>query len=411
MKKLLSLTLLVVYACVYAQDFKATGTLEVPAKDGFYKILLSPQQAPFINPGFTNIRVIDSKKTEVPYILKEEQPEYVQQQFKEYAILEKKQVKNAFTSIKLHNPNQASINNISLLIKNAEVSKIGRLSGSDDGKSWFAVKENFPLSYISNPDAVHELRAIEFPLTNYQYYLLEISDSTSSPINILRAGYYDAATTQGLHTEIAESFTLTTQTQNKQTFLTLTFRSPQIIDKLELSMKGSPFFQRSGVITTTEHRNVKKRVEQYERTLDDFVVRSGQTTVINLGGIKATNFTLRIENGDSPALSVNALHAYQLNRYLIAWLSKNDSYTIGFGDENLSSPDYDLAYFSDSIPANPQILNILDVKPVQAPAAADETQFFNNKTITWIAIGTVILLLGIMSLRLVREASAQNRQD
>lgn len=411
MKKRLSLTLLVVSACVYAQDFKATGTLEVPAKDGFYKILLSPQQAPFINPGFTNIRVIDSKKTEVPYILKEEQPEYVQQQFKEYAILEKKQVKNALTSIKLHNPNQASINNISLLIKNAEVSKIGRLSGSDDGKSWFAVKENFPLSYISNPDAVHELRAIEFPLTNYQYYLLEISDSTSSPINILRAGYYDAATTQGLHTEIAESFTLTTQTQNKQTFLTLTFRSSQIIDKLELSMKGSPFFQRSGVITTTEHRNVKKRVEQYERILDDFVVRSGQTTVINLGGIKATNFTLRIENGDSPALSVNALHAYQLNRYLIAWLSKNDSYTIGFGDENLSSPDYDLAYFSDSIPANPQILNILDVKPAQAPAAADETQFFNNKTITWIAIGTVILLLGIMSLRLVRETSAQNRQD
>ncbi|MFN8334640.1 MAG: hypothetical protein U0U09_05895 [Cyclobacteriaceae bacterium] len=412
MKRFLTPALLIVSIVAYAQGFKATGKLETPAQDGFYKILLSPQQAQYINPAFANIRVIDSKKTEVPYILREEQPEYVRQQFKEYEMLENKQVKGAYTSIKLHNPTQASINNISLLIKNAEVSKSARLSGSDDGKSWFAVKENFALSYINNPSAANELRGIEFPLTNYKYYLLEISDSTTSPINILKAGYYDAATTQGLYSEITGSFTLATETRNKQTFLKLAFGSPQIIDKLELSMKGAPFFQRFGVVTTTESRKVKKHIETYERVLAEFVIRSGQTTVINLNTIKATNLTLRIENDDNPALSVNELHSYQLNRYLVAWLTKNESYTVGFGAENLSSPSYDLTYFRDSIPANPQVISVNDVKPVEPAAVSTDTQFFNSKTLTWIAIGAVILLLGIMSLRLVRETNAsQNRES
>lgn len=411
MKKICIVLLLFACAYAHAQQFRASGTLDKVERDGFYKILLSPDQAQFISSDFANIRIIGSDKTEVPYILKEEQPVYVKQQFKEYEMLEKKQVKKACTTIKLSNPSQTPIDNISLLIKNAEVSKTARISGSDDGEQWFAVKEYFTLNYISNPDAVNELRAIEFPLTNYTYYLLEISDSTSAPINILKAGYYDAAVTQGLYSQIPDSYSIKTETKEQQTFIKVSFSNPQMLDKLELSMKGPALFQRDGSILTTETRRLKKRTEHYDISLADFIARSGQTTVINLNSVKTNNLTLRVNNGDNPVLSVNELKLYQLNRYLIAWLEKDKTYTIGFGPENQKSPSYDLAYFRDSIPDNPQILNVNNLKPVETPATVSNSEFFNEKTITWIAIAAVIILLGVMSLRLVRETNASRKDN
>lgn len=408
MKNLMTLGLLVLLIPAYAQEFKATGKLETVSQDGFYKILLSPAEAQYITTGFTNIRVLDGKNAEVPYILNAEKPVYLQHQFKAYEILEKKQIAGSHTALKLHNPTQASIDNISLEIRNAEVLKTARLSGSDDGTMWFAVRDQFTLNSINNPIAVNELRGIEFPLTNYTYYLLEISDSTSTPINIIKAGYYDVEFTNGLYTELSDdSLSVTTETKNKRTYITLKFNSLQLIDKLELSLTGSPFFQRSGVITTKQLRRVKKKDEQYDHYLQDFIVRSGQTSVVNFNGLKTDNLTFSVENGDNPPLSVNELKAYQLNRYLITWLKKDGIYTVRFGGEDQAGPTYDLEYFRDSIPAQVQVLRINNVQAATITAAPESTTFFTSKTIIWVAIGAVIILLGFMSLKLIRETSTE----
>ena len=81
---------------------------------------------------------------------------------------------------------------------------------------------------------------LEFPLTKYKYYLFEISDSTISP-SIFWRQVMMRQTTQGLYSEITGSFTLATETRNKQTFLKFRLRSPQIIDKLWIEYERSSF--------------------------------------------------------------------------------------------------------------------------------------------------------------------------
>lgn len=258
-----------------AQEFSATGKLEPVGADGFYKVLLSPAEATFLNETLTNARVLDSKNTEVPYLLVEESPVYLQQFFKEYEIQSKKITPKVSTIIRLHNPDQTPINNISLVLKNAEAQKTASLTGSDDGKQWFVVRENFTFYPVNNTNSVAEVRAIEFPLTNYKYYQLEISDSLSSPLNILKAGYYDKSVTLGLFTPITDSVSISTRTQEKRTYITFKFKEGQLIDKLELSMKGTTFFQRAGFVTVENIRKVKKREERYTEHVENFVVRFG----------------------------------------------------------------------------------------------------------------------------------------
>lgn len=407
MKKFVTLLALgVLSVSAFAQDFKASGKLEAVPADGFYKIFLSPAEAIYLNENLTNTRILDSKSSEVPYLLIEESPVYLQQLFREYEIQSQKRTAGGSTVIRLHNPQQTAINNISLIVKNALAQKTASLTGSDDGKQWFVVRENFIFYPVNNANSVSEIRAIEFPLTNYKYYQLEISDSTSAPLNILKAGYYDKSVTLGLFTAVDPSISISTNPQEKRTYIKLRTVDNQIIDKLELSMKGTTFFQRSGFVTTESVRKVKKREERYSEHLENFWVRSGQTTVITFTGLKTDNLTLCIENGDNPPLSLDRINTFQLNRYLVAWLTKDQSYSVGFKGKDSAAPSYDLEFFRDSIPANAQVLKVTSLQTTAAALQVSETPtFFTSKTIIWVAIGAVIILLGFMSLKLAREAS------
>ncbi|HET9053247.1 MAG TPA: hypothetical protein VFM90_03690, partial [Cyclobacteriaceae bacterium] len=348
----------------------------------------------------------DSANSEVPYLVTEERPVYRQHFFKEYEIQSRKITPGKSTVVRLHNAEGTPISNISLVVKNADAQKKASLTGSDDGEQWFVVRENFTLYPVRNTDAVAEVRAIEFPLTNYRFYRLAISDSASAPFNILKAGYYDQAVTHGRFTRVPDSVSVSTHAQEKRTYITLKFAQEQLVDKIELRMTGTAFFQRHGYVTTDHIRTVKKREERYTERLENFTVRTGQTTVITFTGLKTNNLTLCIDNGDNPALSIDELETYQLNRYLTAWLTKGQAYTVGFTGKDTSPPRYDLAYFRDSIPANAQVLKINDLQPIVTEPVSGDPTFFTSKTIIWIAIGAVIILLGFMSLRLVKETNA-----
>ena len=70
MKKLIVILVSTILSLpVSAQEFKATGKLDAVGTDGFYKVFLSPAEAVYLNENFTNARILDSKKTEVPYLL------------------------------------------------------------------------------------------------------------------------------------------------------------------------------------------------------------------------------------------------------------------------------------------------------------------------------------------------------
>src|SRR6187551_2396314 len=161
MKKFLfSIFLLASSSLTFSQVFKGEASLPAVDTDGFYKIFISPEVSPYFNAQFSNIRIYDQQKAEVPYLFQTESPLYYSEKFKEYEIVEKKQQKNCCTSLMLRNPGSQAINNISLSIKNAEVTKHATLLGSDDRENWFALKQHFVLSALNNQNKTSEVKIV-----------------------------------------------------------------------------------------------------------------------------------------------------------------------------------------------------------------------------------------------------------
>jgi len=395
-------------AC-FGQQFRGEATLPPVTSDGFYRIAVVPALSAHVNDTFTNLRLYDADQKEVPYIFQNEEPAYYTTQFKPYEVVSRVQQKKCCTTLTLRNPDGRPINNISLSIRNADVTKMATLLGSDDQQNWFALKQRFALSAMDNHDHTWEIRIINFPLSNYTYYQLQIDDSTSAPLNILSAGHYEVSSEDGKFTTLqTRAVTKSDLPRDKQTLVTMTFDTTQVIDKVVVSMTGAPYFlRRATLLTRREVTDGKGRKSFYHEQLQTFELSSKQTSVIDLPGTRAQELIVRIDNEDNPALELATARAYQLNRYLTAWLKKGSGYTLRIGDPAQHPPKYDLAFFRDNIPSQPPVLMPGDIRLLgeAAKQVTSTPTFFTNSSIIWIAIVVVIAVLGFMAIRMTQEAS------
>ena len=385
-----------------AQSFLSERELGSVDVDGFYRIDLSTEVIPDLNTTFSNARIIEGTGKEVPYLYRQEQPARYSKVFRSYRIVQYDKVKNCCTSIILENPDSKAINNIHLSIRNADVSKEMILTGSDDKKNWYALKSRSLISASGDGTKTSTVRLVDFPMSNYAFYKIDIADSTSAPLNITAAGYFEVNTEEGKYTAVPLEWHQADSAATKRTFIKVQFARSQVMDRITLSMKGAPYFLRRGTLLR-EVKPSNARAKSYYDRVASFTVSSRQPAVIDLNGEQGNEFVLEIENEDNPVLQVGNLRVDQLNRYLVAWLTKGQRYALKFGSPELQAPRYDLVNFSDSIPANLPNVKAGPLKTIEQVRAAESATIFTSRILIWVAIIAVIGVLGFMAIRMVRE--------
>jgi hypothetical protein len=411
MKKNLVIAFCALTVFCQAQKFHAQASLPEINNTGFYRINISPELASYLSNDFTNARIFDQDDREVPYVFETAIPGPDTVLFQEYEIIDWIIRKNMYSELVLRNPSRAAINNISLLIKNADITKTATLSGSDDKINWFALKHEFSISNLNNPAETFEVNIVDFPLSNYEYYSIRISDKKSAPLNILKAGYYFRKRGEDQrYTRITKS--VLSQTDSiKQTFIRLRFDTLMFVDKLEWAASGMPFYLRNATIWEEKERTTKKgKKEIYREFIESFEVNSAATAhTVQLPAVKVKSLLITIENKDNPALKFDSIATFQLNRNFSAWLEKGKRYIIRIGSEKLSAPQYDLAFFKDSIPSQIPVIEAGKISLFEKEHTVSSTSFFRSNIFIWSAIIVVVVLLGFMSIKLVRETSAVNQ--
>ncbi|MBI1769199.1 MAG: hypothetical protein HY015_08975 [Bacteroidetes bacterium] len=394
----------------FAQKFVAEASLPPVSKNGFYRVTITPEFVAYLNRGFTNIRIYDKQNHEVPYLTEEEVPVFSSTTFIEYPIIEKTNTPQCCTRIIFRNREKRPINNISLAIKNAETIKEATLLGSDDQKKWYALKEHFFLSAVQAPDKTYEVRVVDFPLSNYEFVALNINDSLTAPLNIIRAGFYQTSEVTGNYSPISPSqLTKTNSLKEKTTQLKLEFDSEKIIDKLEFEISGAPLYHRyADLYIPALTKNRKGKLVKSKEFIQTLEFTSTHQASYRINSIKTKEVNIEVKNEDNTPLKFSSVQALQLNRYLEAYLEQGEIYSIKIGDTNMPAPSYDIGYFRDSIPTNPPVIRA-DKLVVAASETPKSTTFFTSKKFIWGAIITVIAVLAYMSIKIVNESSAKEK--
>ncbi|MEI9921267.1 MAG: hypothetical protein WDO14_21155 [Bacteroidota bacterium] len=391
MKRLICLLFLPVFG--YAQQYRAEAPLSRVEKSGFYSIPLPPHVTASLYADGRNVRIFDSNQVEIPYIFKTESPDFSEFEWAPMKI-EKEVTRGCCTVITVINEDKSYIDNFLLQVKNAVVNKTATLRGSDDEHIWYAVAENFQLTF-GRLNAAEVSEIFDFPLSNYKYYRLTINDSTTSPLNVVGALRTREDIIHGSFTEIPNvAIASHDSTRNRETWGIIEFDTAQYVDRIEFDVYGPHLFKRRATL----FKKVKNRLQEIE----SFDIISGQARPLVVG-LKEKELFIRVDNDNNPPLQFTQVAAYQLNRSLVTYLEAGKNYKIVL-ENSLQAPTYDLKFFADSIPSHSPELEIGALKENVVLKEADTSPtIFTSRMYIWVAIFLVGILLAVMAVRMLRD--------
>ncbi|MBI4944899.1 MAG: hypothetical protein HY840_00700 [Bacteroidetes bacterium] len=389
----------------FAQDYKWQTKIDCTASDGFYKIQLPPAITSKLKSDFSDIRILDSAKHEVPYIAQSEQPTTNTVLFKDYKIV-RLDVSKKHSTLVLQNPSKSKIDNVQLVIKNADADKQLRLSGSDNNKQWYVIKDNYSISDVYSHTETSVVKIFNFPLSDYEFLKIDISDSISPPLHILKAGYYDTHSENAKYVETPlPILTQKDSTETKTSYIKMSFSETQLIDKVAFEVNGPHYYMRDCELGVMEERQLKNnRMEKNFNALINFKISSNGDNTTYLNNYKSKELYLHILNNDNPPLKIKSAKCFQINHFLVAYLKSDESYSLVFGNEKVKMPNYDLVNFKDTTSSISNItlgkISLVDTWKKEMPSGS---AFFTSNIFIWISLLAVLLILGFMSVRMIKE--------
>lgn len=410
MKRLIILLFLVVICGIsHASDGYRNKALvdSVPSK-GFYKIALSPEIISYLKSNYSDIRLMNAKHQEVPYLLVKEKSTGNKRYFKEIRIIDNDPLYSPKLSrIVIENPDKRIFTELLFIVRNTSIEPEIIVKGSDDNKNWFFVSRGYFISSGSAEGDTAEIRAIRFPKNNYRYFEITIPHKKGEVIQFIKAGYSNSEYTNGLFTVLPNP-KIIQKDSSRKSFITLVFKRPYEIDKLAFEISGPDYYLR----TSSMGRYVKQRNQSvyFEQWFSHTLSSNGMNT-FEFDNLKCDTLYIEIENEDNPPLTIKSIKAFQLNKYLVAQLDIGEQYTIYFNNADAPTPNYDLKYFADGIPDTIAYLNISDLQLIAAGDKEKPIRSFFTKQIVWIILALVVIILGTISIKLMKEMKQTKKEE
>lgn len=386
-----------VLVCMHAQaQFKNKAALASVVKTGFYAIAVTPELSSYIKTDFSDLRVMDEKGQQVPYVIRGSVVGEYDTTYTQLKIIQSRQDDSGRTIITIENVERASLSSIAVLIRNASVSRNIDITGSDDNLHWFSIIDNGILGKREITDTDRYVQAISFPLSSYRYFKLTVYNGKNAPLNIISAGVYKFTGTKNKSPLIYNPVSNFVQIDSSDGTSYIHIIDSNAFHKLviKLVLKGEKFFYRSGKII--EGNKIIGGINIFADT-----ALSTISPVFN-----AKDWWIRIYNGDNPPLKVTSVITAQELTQVVAWLDSGKVYHLEMNDSSAVAPVYDLQQFKDSIPNNVTEIKYFNIQPLEIVKPVPATSFFKQAWIWPVMIG-VLALLVLFTMKLAKEMNGR----
>lgn len=396
------LVLLMATTATRAQSFHHKALLDSVPATGFYRISLDTALTYFLKTDFSDLRIADDKRHFIPYIIERNKNLIEKTDWQALDITTTTITDSGNSLLVLKNIRKDTISNISLILKNAAVSRLATISGSDDQKHWYIIDNQLPIAHSPGTYTDEMVQELPIPKSCYHYFKIEIDNSHNDPYQIVTAGYLKKNQLYPPIPEWINPMPLVKQTNtNKQSILQLQWNQPMHHDRFLFQVTGTRFFERDLQICKAKIDSIPNSGPG--EVLGHFNLVSGPARhILSVPRIKASQLYFIIQNGDNPPLNITDLQTRQERISIIAYLEKGNSYQLLLDDSNAVRPVYDLEKFRDSLPQELPSLGYT------SPALSNETgnsAKSDEKTKGWLwpVIIAVLLLLGGLSYRLLKD--------
>ncbi|WP_455593280.1 hypothetical protein [Bacteroides sp.] len=389
------INIVILFCCLLAGKMSAQpaykATLPAVHANAFYAIDLPHQVVGAAAPDFADIRIVDNNNKEVAWLLQEDVRSGYDSEFVPFQTTITTSPRRTHLLVETNgNP----LSSFVLNIKNADVEKEASLRGSNDGKKWFAVKEFIRLNNISSVNQTVAFLDINFPLSDYKFYKMDIIDSLSAPLNIIAAGRMKDESFYERKLLDVPVKNIRMQEKGKSTEIELTYPFQYPIERLSFFISSPQYFNRAISV-------VKPAGCPWSSTLSH---GNGNPQSLSLG-LRTSTLKLSISNGDDQPLNIDSIKTYIRKYYLVAALKEGIDYTLTYGDRGARFPQYDLS-FSQQLPDSLEHITVKNFEEIPQivvqPEVPSPWMVFLKKYGIWLIIAVIIIQILLMVKKLLK---------
>lgn len=378
-----------------AQSPQWRAPVDAVPDTGYHAIVLSPEVVGRSAPDLRDLRLVDERGAEVPYVLEVEPRLRESVRLVPFSLVRNEVVPGKNTIVEIDAGSGALVDELRLSIRNAQVTKPMRVTGSDDRENWYMLRD---LRLDLNGDRTRttsELRIVDLPLSRYRYYRIVLNDSLSAPVQVLDIGHQGRVRSEGRYIRVPEA-QWAQRNEKDRSVIHVSAPYGMVIERLTYEVDRQGPYQRSGHIQVQRvvqdrqgrrRRKVRERMET--ETLDHIVLSSHDGGMVDGLQLREDSFDLLIDNASDAPLVFRDLAGWQRERRILADLRPGRSYWLTTGDENMSPPRYDLVHFKDSI-------HVLGASLGTGPMMAIEQQVQGPRdglSEHWVWVGIVLLMV------------------
>ena len=355
-----------------------TALRDVPAA-GFYKVMITPAISAYTTPDSRDLRIADAADGEVPYLYGDNLP-LRQGGFHPFAIAGRSKGADGHTHLLLRNDAPRAINELLVKVRNTAAIRTASVSGSDDGATFFSLRDSVMLHATSDDDGDTAYCVVQLPRTTYPFLQLTIFDEGLLPLDVAAAGIYTDSTLGAQYTAVPPPSLRQKDSSDHRSYIFLHADMPYRIDRMTFVFGGPRFYKRTATLYSGG-------MEVAHFTATHLMPATAWVRLHHV-----SDAVLVVDNEDAPPLRLQAVHTAQLQEYLLAYLEPGKEYVLRFGDTALPAPVYDLRYFKDSISqmTPPELWPGNAITKVQT-AAPEIRKPFIGTGILWIIIGAVLI--------------------
>jgi hypothetical protein len=376
--------------------FAYKASLDSIGQAGFYRIILTPGIIARCKEDLSDLRILDEHGQFAPYVLKSDFPGQNGERFIEFPVLPG----DSAGDVRIGNWSGGPVRSLLIYINNSGARRNWTLSGSDDGKKWFIIREHIQVGPSSAENSNHAIETIDFPVSNYHYFKITQEDKGVLPLHIYRAGVMTQHAGSRRYRQTPEPVIAQKDSSNHHSYVTLTFKEPYLVEHLDVDIKGPRLYKREARVLVkggTYYGNEQLYLDPSSHSFD-------------VGPMKAQSIILDIDNEDNAPLIISKTGTSQLERYLLVWLEPG-RYWLLEGNMQAQAPRYDLKYFVDTVSREPAEIVPGALQAISGPAVPPAVERDRSGVLLWVIILTVLALLVFLSLKMLKAIPGNQQKE
>ncbi len=382
--------------------------LENTNSEDYYSIPLSPDITAKSLSDLADLRIYhvrEKDSVEVPYIYEWQGRSYEEKREVPFQLINVSQdATHSYATLKFDG--KKIIELIQLDIAELNFDKYIELQGSNDNRSWETIRMRARILRIYNDHVNYGYSTLRFQPAEYSYFRLVMDDSDGKRITINKANAYEPVSVKGEFTELKSGgFKRTENKENKTTELLFELDKNYRVASIELLPgKEKDFYRNVNVYYVTSVTKAPKGDIENWSLLTASVLSVDESCSIECFDRPVNKLKIEIVNNDDQPVQVEKIRAYAGNSRLVTKLPASENIYLVYGKAGDNGPRYDMEHFADKIPDKLTTLLPGDEMMVKQPQAEKAIEpLISNKVWLWVAMGGILLLLGIFSLRMLKN--------